>query len=251
MKKKITIGLAVVLTLAFAISVLTACSLGGGNKGNDNKTNENETTQLDASECSSELNEAIAASIAKNNYSIKVIDATDSPVLNIEYDGDTQHVISIQTHSPSDGTTGLYTETYLFVQDGKYYSSSRTAENASFPDPAELDSKAEFDKRTASWLLNSIIGKFTLNDSAEVTYSGEKIGTTLTVYTTTVAEISGVKTELFTSYKIKNGLVDSMLQRVSEYDEHDVGTITTENTITVRYDIGTVELPQTFISNNA
>ena len=91
--------------------------------------------------------------------------------------------------------------------------------------------------------MNSVIGKFTLNDSAEVTYTGSKTGLDIEVATTTVAEVSGVKTELFTSYSIKNGLVCSVFQRVSEYDKSDVPTVKTENTITVKYDIGVVELP--------
>lgn len=244
MKKKTTIFLAIVLSVAFAIFILTACSLVGGDN-NQTTNNENETKTLTASECSSELNGAIAASIVKDNYSIKVIGNADegrSSVINIEYDANTQHITSRLTQDYLGITTNLYAETYLFVHDGKFYISARVSEEASFPDPAELGSKAEFDAAAADYLLNSMIGKFTLDATAEVTYTGTKKGTDIEVSTTTVAEISGVRTELFTAYTIKNGLVYSVFQRVSEYDEEGIATIKSENEITVQYDTGEVEL---------
>lgn len=243
MKKRIMICLAAVLTVVFAISVLTACSLkGDDNKGDDNANVEKE---LNASECSSELNGAIAASTAKDNYSINVTGSAGegrSSVVNIEYDSDTHHVTVSSTQDYLGVTTNLYTETYLFVRGGKYYISTRASENASFSAPGELGSKTAFDEAAANYLLNSMIGKFTLNDTAEVTYTGKKKGTDSSIEVTTVAEVNGVQTELYTSYTIKNGLVASVFQRVSEYDASNVPTIMTENTVTVRYDIGAVEL---------
>ncbi len=239
MKKKITICLAVVLTVALAISVLTACSLFGGDN-NQTNNNQNETKTLNESECSSELNAAITASIAKGNYSIKVVGIADegkSIVTNIEHDAETQHVTNRLTQNYMGVTTNLYTETYWFVRDGKYYFSARASENASFSAPEELGSKTEFDLAVDNYLLNSIIGKFTLDSSAEVTYEGTKKGTEVTVVATSTAEVGGVSKELYTSYTIKNGLVVSLFQRLSENDY-----VKTENNITVRYDIGTVEL---------
>ena len=163
-------------------------------------------------------------------------------VANIKYDANAQHVILNSTQDYLGVTTRQYSETYLFTRNGKYYSSKRTSENDSLPNPSELG-KTEFDNATANYLLNSVIGKFTLNDSAEVMYTGSKTGLDIEVATTTVAEVSGVKTELFTSYSIKNGLVCSVFQRVSEYDKSDVPTVKTENTITVTYAVGVVELP--------
>lgn len=246
MKKKITICLAVVLTVALAISVLTACSLfGGDNNQNNNNNNQNETKTLNASESSSELSKAIAASIAKDNYSIKVVGTKDqgwSIVTNIEHDADTQHITATSEQNYLGVTTNLYAETYFFVYDGKYYTSARLTKNGSFSNPTELSSKAEFDTEIAEYLLNSKIGTYTLDASAEVTYTGTKKGTEVDVTTTSVAEVNGIRTELFTSYKIKNGLVTEVLQRESEYDNTGAATVMAENVITVKYDIGDVEL---------
>ena len=245
MKKKITICLAVVLTVALAISVLTACSLfGGDNNQSNNNNNQNETKTLKASECSSELSKAIAASIAKDNYSIKIVGTADegrSSVVNIEHDADTQHITASSEQNYLGVTTNLYTETYLFVRDGKYYSSVRMSKQGDFV-TTDLAAKAAFDTASANYLLNSVIGNFTLDASAEVTYTGTKKGTDIEVSATTTAEVNGVRTELFTAYTIKNGLVVSVLQRVSEYDDTDAATVKSENTITVKYDIGDVEL---------
>lgn len=243
MKKRIKICLAF-LTIVFAISFMTACNSSGDDSNQTD--NNNSEKEMNASECSSELSGAIATSIAKDNYSIKVIGSADegrSSVINIEYDADTQHVTVSSTQDYLGVTTNHYDETYLFVRDGKYYSSARTSEKASFTDPSELGSKAEFDTAVANYLLNSMIGKFTINDTAEVTYTGTKKGEDINVTATSVAEVSGVRTELFTVYTIKNGLVDSVFQRISEYDNSGVPTIKTENTITVRYNIGIVEFP--------
>lgn len=248
MKKKITICLAVVLTVALAISVLTACSLfGGDNNQNNNNNNQNETKTLNASESSSELSKAIAASIAKDNYSIKVVGTKDqgwSIVTNIEHDADTQHITVRSTQDYLGETSNDYAETYLFVRDGKYYSSVRASESGSFV-TTDLLLKTAFDTaaaKYAKYLLNSMIGTYTLDASAEVTYTGTKKGTEVDVTTTTVAEVDGVRKELFTSYKIKNGLVTEVLQRESEYDNTGAATVMAENVITVKYDIGDVEL---------
>lgn len=246
MKKRITICLAVVLTVALAISVLTACSLfGGDNDKNNQNNNQNENKTLNESECSSELNAAITASVAKENYSIKVVGTMDggmSSVANIERDAETQHATITSTQEVLGNTSNSYAETFWFVHDGKYYASVRASENASFSNPTEFGSKAAFDNAVGGYMLNSIIGRFTLDDSAEVTYTGNKKGTEINVTATTIAEVKGVRTELYTAYTIKNGLVVSVFQRISEYDDNDVPTVKMENNITVKYDIGAVEL---------
>ena len=246
MKKKITICLAVVLTVALAISVLTACSLfGGDNNQSNNNNNQNETKTLNASESSSELRKAITASSAKDNYSIKIVGHADegmSSVVNIEHDSDTQHITATSTQDFLGVTTNIYNETYLFTSDGKNYITTRVSQSGSFTAPRLLATQADYDGAATGYMLSTFANNFTLDASAEVTYEGTKKGTDVSVTATTVAEVSGDRTELFTAYTIKNGLIVSMLQRVSEYDDTGASSVKSEQEFTFKYDIGAVEL---------
>ena len=249
MKKKITICLALVLTVVLAISVLTACSLfGGDNKtNNNNNQNGNETKTLTSSECSSELSSAINTSLKKSNYSIKIVgsrsEEMSSYVTTIEHDANTLHYIFNWKKDSSDGNdenNKLYVESYYFVNDGNYYSSVRDSESEDFRTSTSL--KATFDTYVASRSLKAIINGYKLNDNAEITYEGTKKGTESSITTTTVATVEGVKTELKTFITIKNGLIVSASQSTTTYNSGDVGTEIERKEITIKYDTATVEL---------
>lgn len=245
MKKKITICLALVLTVALAISVLTACSLfGGDNKtNNNNNQNGNEPKTLTSSECSSELSSAINTSLKKSNYTIKILGNEPegiSYVTNIEHDANTLHYIYNWTKDYLGENNKLYIESYYFVNDGNYYSSVRDSESEDFRTSTTL--KATFDTYVASRSLKTFIDDYKLDDNAEITYEGTKKGTESSITATTVATINGVKTQKFTSFTIKNGLIVSMVQRVSVYEDDDSLTNKSEKDFTFKYDTATVEL---------